>query len=41
MTQAQNSFQLTKCKTEITAQMQDGTAQYAFKTYDTYAFMAN
>jgi len=33
MTQTQHSTPLTKCKTEL-------TAQYAFKTYDTYAFMA-
>jgi len=30
----QHSIPLTKCKTEL-------IAQYAFKTYDTYAFMAN
>jgi len=30
----QHSIPLTKCKAEL-------TAQYAFKTYDTYAFMAN
>jgi len=34
MTQTQHSIPLTKCKTEL-------TVQYAFKTYDTYAFMAN
>ena len=30
----QHSIPLTKCKAEL-------TAQYAFKTYDTCAFMAN
>ena len=30
----QHSIPLTKCKAEL-------IAQYAFKTYDTYAFMAN
>ena len=30
----QHSIPLTKCKAEL-------TAQYAFKTYDTYAFTAN
>jgi hypothetical protein len=30
----QHSIPFTKCETEL-------TAQYTFKTYDTYAFMAN
>ena len=30
----QHSIPLTTCKTEL-------TAQYTFKTYDTYEFMAN